>query len=528
MKRKWVANFCVACITIVSVSGISGCGSGWGDSGRGQSNDPDAVQVSAVRLGYGLDWLYDVAEAFTADTGIPVNITQLVGQQGNATLQTEVKSHASDADVFIYQEGSFFQRVYEGEIRVDGKSYSNVFADLTDIYQEEYEGENGATMESKMEESMREYLNVDGHYYSVPWIDGKMGLLVNMDVWTQLGFTAEDIPLTTDEMFEVCDEIKAQEIAPFIYSLSDQYYSSVSPLWFYQYEGEENMAKFDSGLDPDGQGTEYLYTYDGQLEAMKVLERLISRSNGYQHTASESIDFTSMQSYFLAGQAVFCMNGAWIEIEMGENYGDANVEFYRVPIISSLVNKLSFKSSDAAADDDKLHELIVYVDAHPEKGDNADKPAYATDEDVERVRYARHYACVTNSPVHHMMASSYSPRLDSAKQLIKYLYSDKGMKIYYKALNGSGLPATLSSGEYDDIELSVFRQSVNKIPFDQVGLCPRKAKVYSLGGVDVRFGNGVSGGLVSAMLRGSSASEIITMNQNYISQNWSTIKARFS
>lgn len=528
MKSKVVKRLCAAALTVVSALSVTACGPRQGGSSGVHSDDPDAIQVSAVRLGYGLDWLNNLARAFTEDTNIPVNITTLVGQQGNSTLSTEVQSLASKTDVFVYQEGVFFQRVFEGEIRVGGKSYSNVFADLTDIYKEEYEGENGATIESKMNGNMLDYLNVDGHYYSVPWIDGKMGLLINKDVWNKLGLTDEDKPLTTDEMFAVCDKIKAQNTAPFIYSLSDQYYTSVTPLWFYQYEGEESMARFDSGLDPDGRATEYLYTYTGQQKALEVLQRLVSRENGYQHSASESIDFTAMQSYYLAGQAVFCMNGAWIEIEMGENYKNANVEFFKVPVISSLAEKLSFYSGDAAADDEKLHELIVYVDAHTEKGDNAAKPSYATDEDVEKVRYARNYSCATTSTAHHMMASSYSPRLESAKKFIKYLYSDKGMKIYYNALGGSELPASLSSGSYDEIALTAFRQSVNKIPFSQVGLCPKKAKVYSLGGVDVRFGNGVSGGLLPSLLRGSTAEEIIAMNQNYISKNWNTIQAKFS
>lgn len=494
------------------------------------SDSPDAVQVLACKLGYGLEWLENMSREFTADTGIEVNITQVVGQAGNSSISTEVKSLESKADVFVYQEGLFFQRIFEGEVRVGGQSYSNVFADLTDIYQEPYEGENGATIESKLEEKMRKYLDVDGHYYSVPWIDGRMGLLINMDVWTQLGFTEADKPLTTDEMFELCDQIKAKnkKIAPFIYSLSDQYYSSTVPVWFYQYEGEESMANFDAGLDPDGNASEYLYTYTGQTKALEVLEKLIKRDNGYQHSASESLDFTAMQSYYLAGQAVFCMNGAWIELEMGANYNNANVQFSRIPVISSIVDNLSFKSSNAAADDDKLHELIEYVDAHPEKGDNTGKPSYATDEDVERVRYARGNSCATTGTAHHMMASSYSPRLDSAKKFIKYLYSDKGMKIYYNTLKGSSLPASLSSGDYEEMELTTFRQSVNKISSSDTCIAPKKAKVYSLGAVDVRFGNGVSGGLIAKLLGGSTAADIITMNQNYISKNWNTIKARFN
>ncbi len=512
MKKsgKILTTLFAASLLATSMIGVTGCKK---DGDGLKSDDPNAIQISVAQLGYGTGWLTEVGKAFIEDTGIPINLTTLTGQAANQSFRTEINSLSSKTDLFIYQEGGFFEYIYKGAITAGGKSYDNYFADLTDIYKSPYDGENGATMESKMSKNMLDYLQVDGKYYSAPWIDGQMSLLVNMNVWNACGLTEAELPLTTDEMFAVSDRILAAGKVPFIYSLADQYYTSVAPLWFYQYEGKEQMAKFDAGLDPNGEETANLYSYDGQLEAVKVLEKLIQGQDGkYQHEDSKDLSFTDMQGYFMLDGAAFCMNGSWLEIESA-NYVGANIKFLRLPIISSIINNLPTVNDDAT-----LRAVIQYVD-----GTSATKPAGVSDEDIERVREARDYSCATTSTAHHMMVSAYSPRVDSAKQFIKYLYSDKGMKIYYNALQGGRLPANLSNGTYDDIELTEFRKSVNAIPFEQVGVCPKKARVYALGGVGVRFENGVGGDPIRALTNGTTAAEIINMNKTYIQNNWSQI-----
>ncbi len=501
------------------------------DSSGGATSNV-TLNITAVQLGYGLDWLTAIADEFTKDTGIKVKVTSLVGQVGNGTVQTEIESKSSDSDIFIYQEGDFFKRIYQGKIKVQGKEYETVFANLTDIYQEEYAGENGATLESKLAPTMLDYLKVNDSYYSVPWVDGKMGLVINNEVWDSFGLTDEDKPLTTNEMFAISDTINAKfkekdgkrtKNAAFIYCAEDEYYSSVLPLWFYQYEGATDTAKWDAGLAPNGELSPYLYSYTGQKKALEVMEKLLKPTNGYQHKDSTNgITFSDMQGKFLRGQAAFCVNGAWLEREMKKNYPDANIEFWKVPVISSIVEELSFKELDAAAAEAKLVELIKYVD-----GTTTTKPEGVTDADIERVEYARKYSCATSATAHHMMASSYSKNLDEAKAFIKYVYSNKGMQLYYKALDGAQLPATLSNGEqYDSsVEVSNFIKSVNAISYDEVGLCPKKARVFALGGVDVRFNNNVLG-VVAKLVQGKTASEIIKTNTDYLVAQWEAIEKK--
>ena len=99
------------------------------------------------------------------------------------------------------------------------------------------------------------------------------------------------------------------------------------------------------------------------------------------------------------------------------------------------------------------------------------------------------------------------------------------MKVYYNAQGGMTLPAKLASGNYDELQLSTFTQSVvnamNNAYYAQ--LCFFKAaKVYCLGGVSVTYTNG-SGNFVNELLAGKTPDEIINTNKTYLKQHWTSI-----
>ena len=102
-----------------------------------------------------------------------------------------------------------------------------------------------------------------------------------------------------------------------------------------------------------------------------------------------------------------------------------------------------------------------------------------------------------------MVVAGWSEKIALAKDFIKFMYSDEGMKVYYNAQGGMTLPAKLASGNYDELQLSTFTQSVvnamNNAYYSQ--LCFFKAaKVYCLGGVSVTYTNG-SGNLSTSFLQ---------------------------
>lgn len=527
--KKIGIGILAACIAI----GTTGCGNGGngGNSGGG-GNGGGTLVITVSEQGYGVKWLNGIVDAYKKKTGSDVKVVKKIGGAGQTSIETEISSLSNKTDIFITEKEDYFKSVRAGAVTVNGVKYDSYYENLNDVYNAELEGENGATIKSKMDKDYLEYNDVDGNYYSLPWQNGVIGIVLNLDVWNKLGYTASDIPRTTEEMFEICDEIVAKSktdaslknVAPFIYSAESEYYSSFLHMWMAQYEGEKSFEYFINGKDPDGEVSEYVYTFDGQKKALQVIDRLLDKTSGYQHGNSDELSFTDMQSYFLSDQAAFCVNGSWLDIEM-ENYKDKAMEFIPAPVISDITEKFD-DSSDKT--DAKLREVIDFVDEHKNKGDNTGKPSGVTDGDVEIVREARQMKYKRGN-CGQVFVPSFSTKIEQAKKFLKFMYSDEGLNIYYDTMNGATLPLSLSTGSYADKSgMSVFRKNIKAVI--EEGCCvnillAEKARIYSVGGVSVNFNNG-SLGLAPYYLRNKeyTVQQIIDKNQAYVSDNWQKIK----
>lgn len=512
MKKITKQMMALLMVCMLSVALLAGCG---GKGGNGAKVDAEALVLTVAKLGYGDQWLIDLAKAYEEKTGTTVQVISKVGESGLSAIKGEMQSQASETDIFFTRAAEFFKSIYRGAVSIDGQEYECEFADLTDVYMTKPDGEDGKTILEKMDVAFEEYYNVDGKYYGLPWAESVMSIVRNKNVWDTLGLTDGDMPYTTDEMFALADKVKAEGVAPFIYSLESEYYSSVAPVWFAQYEGSESMNYFYNGLDPVGENSSNLYAYDGQVEALKVVERLVNEDNGYHHEMSASSSFTDMQSTFLLDQALFCVNGSWLEIEMGENYKDSNIDFIKMPLISSIIDKL-----DTVNDDATLSAVVKYVD-----GDAESAPAGVSEEDIEVVRDARNASYSQSGFDHTALIPAYSNKVDEAKEFLKFMYSDEGLNIYYKSTSGAQLPLECTAGYDASIEVSTFRQNINEL-LEEGKVCPYdgqcKSKVYAIGGVNRFWYNG-SNNFVRALLEGKTPEEICATNNEYLKNNWSSI-----
>lgn len=521
--KKIVAVVALLLVAVFSLGAFAACN---------QKPDENTLTIEAVNLGFGLDWLYALGNAYTAKhPEIKVNIQPFVGQVGNDTINGHSEAAAGYTDIFVYRPTNYHFNAYQGAVNTSAGKIDCLYADLTDIYTSAYE--DGSTMEGKMDAQVANYLKVNGKYYGVNWVDDFMGIVRNKDAWAKLGLTDDDIPVTTNEMFALGDKIngKNQGIAPFIYSKTEEYYTSVWEVWMAQYEGEERMDYFTRGLNPMGEFDENLYSFPGQKVALEVVSRLLEKSGKkykYQHENSDSLSFTDMQSYFLEGQAALCVNGSWLEIEMNKSSSadktNYNIDYIRMPVVSDLI-KLDVVKNGGVNTDEKLAEVIRYVDATDSGDQSADKPEGVSEEAIARVREARHFSYARAGSDHTMVVAGWSEKIALAKDFIKFMYSDEGMKAYYNAQGGMTLPAKLASGNYDELQLSTFTQSVvnamNNAYYAQ--LCFFKAaKVYCLGGVSVTYTNG-SGNFVNELLAGKTPDDIINTNKTYLKQNWTSI-----
>ncbi len=509
MKANFKKLVALMLIAILILPVLAGCNQ--------QSNkvDENALVITVAKLGYGDQWLKDLAAAYEAKTGTKVQIFSKIGDVGLSAIKGEMQSQASETDIFFTRAQEFFKSIYKGAVNIGGTNYACEFADLTDVWNSKASDSESKTILEKMDPAYEEYYNVDGKYYGLPWANGVMGIVRNINVWNKLGLTDGDMPLTTDELFALCDKVKAQGTAPFIYSLESEYYSSgLAPIWFSQYEGSESMKFFNNGLDPVGENSSNLYAYDGQVEALKVIERLVNNDNGYQHEFSTSLNFTDMQSTFLLDEALFCVNGAWLETEMGNAFKGANIDFIKMPVISSLINRL-----ETVTDDATLSAVIKHVDG------NGEAPAGVSEEDIAIVRDARHNAYTRSGFDHTALVPAYSNKLNEAKDFLKFMCSDEGLSIYYKSTNGNQLPIENTTGYPTDVEISQFRQSINEL-LAEGHICEYdayvKAKIYAIGGVSRYWYNG-SGNFVRALIEGKTPESICITNNDYLKNNWNSL-----
>lgn len=515
------------------VGALAGCGSGAAD-------DPNTLILKAVDLGFGVEWLYELADAYhEKNPDVNFEITPYPGQNGIQAIQAEMESLTGDTDIFYTRPSNYHKTIYMGAVNTKAGKYDCAYEDLTDIWTTPFEGENGATIESKTDPRVADYLKVNGKYYGLNWADGFMGIVRNKNAWEKLGLTEDDVPLTTNQLFALCDRINASsvntdgdqlnDIAPFIYSKSEEYYTSVWAIWAFQYDGIEAENNFINGLDPAGEFSEYLFSYPGMKKSLSFIQGLLAKdgkSYKYQHKDSDSLSFTEMQSYFFLDQAVFCVNGSWLEIEAnkGKNPKQYNADFIKAPVISDLVDRL-----ETVEDDDKLAEVIKFVDAHPDEGDNAGKPEYASDKDVERVREARSIQQSRSARDHTAMIPAWSKKKELAKDFLKYMYSDEGLGIYYKTQGGMLPPAKTSTGTLPEITMSTFATSANDGlmagKFTNQSFC-YKSKIFNVGGVRPNFTNNCSNYVtLFTQEKPESVDYIIKANTEYLQGRWSQISA---
>ena len=528
----------------------------------------DTIVIHAANLGYGLDWLKDLTDRYSAKTGVQFKIDEAMGQEGVSGIITEIQSKSGRSDILVGRSSyTYHTTIYKGRIEAaNGQKYDCAFEDLTDVYNSVYEGENAEknTIAKKINSNFLDYYTVNGKQYGLPWANGFMSFARNVDVWNNLGMTNDDVPYTTNQMFKCFDKIfdkvsDHSKISPLIYSRTDEYYTSIPNVWFGQYEGKEAINNYIQGKGPSGQLDGNLFTYDGQVKALEVLETIADNEVGnalrpeqYQygehkwtHASSASAQFTQMQNYFLAGGSVFCLNGTWLEIEMSKKISDVkgkNIDFIKIPVISALADdKMAIGTegeetyiADKTARDNKLGEIVKFVDAHPTVGDNESKPAGVSDEDVEIVREARLYNSVQGTDYDHMIViPSWSNNKTVAKDFLKYMYSDEGLQAVYDKMEGHHLPAQKSTGSYEtNFTLTPFRKSANAIldegHFDGFSYLAEKCKMFSIAQVHTNFSNGISSGNPFTSMRdeNKSAEEIINANDANIKSRWDSIKGQ--
>lgn len=482
---------------------------GCGTIGGGSS---DTLRIQIFQGGYGTEWLNEMKALYNEKYPDQKVSIQVIYQSGDAI--SELKSGSSTVDIFFNKTD--ISKFVLRPTNIFGTTYETLLEDLTDLYNEKLPGED-VTMKEKMDKffvDYNEYTDGEGNakYYATPWAIGMVGIVKNNKIWRD----SWELPRTTDELIALLQQIKTEtKTAPIIFSLEDSYWNMMYNIWFYQYDGVEGYNNFFNGIAPDGQKyVPEMLLYQGRIESMKVMEEILNPDNGFVHEYSYTSDFTSAQNYFLEGTlgAPLTCNADWMNGELLVNYSpdEIDLEMIKTPIVSSIVEKLSFyrhgsqeftslDDATRAQYDKVLQAIIDYVDKKTDQKPTSVEGYAVTDEDIAKITEARGIY-MSGSASHQAWIPIYAKNKDAAKKFLQLMATDEGIETFVRGSKGYILPYKYDYGTLQDT-MSSYLQNVNgqitsvlQSDDDDLIYCAsnmEKDPIFALGGLSASGNNNI-------------------------------------
>ena len=94
--------------------------------------DENTLSIEVVNLGFGVDWLYALADAYHAkNPNVKFNIQSFVGQAGNDTINGHSEALAGDTDIFFFRPSKYHFNAYQGAVNTKSGRLDCIYADLT-------------------------------------------------------------------------------------------------------------------------------------------------------------------------------------------------------------------------------------------------------------------------------------------------------------------------------------------------------------------------------------------------------------
>lgn len=483
---------------------VVGCSTVFGLAGCNKKDDnPQTLEIFMENFGYGVDWINPIIEAFQQEDWVKEKYPDLkipkpetLVSQGAAVNRVIAGAMSNSADLL------FGTTTASGWVaRSDGSRA--LFEELSDVYNSTVPGENIAFKEKMIPSILswvqQDYDNVGAeNYYIYPWVNGYIGMLYNRSKLNEMyGADGYTIPRTTDEFVSLADRIVDtmqadpdkyggnDADAPFITAVGVTYTDSTVQTWWAQYETWEGYERYWLGEDERGVSSPSMLSQKGKLYAYKAYEELVG-APGQPNEAGDNLvvvknyrggqylTFDKVQARYIGGKGIFMPNGDWFDIEMrnavtaGFTY---DIDFMQTPILSAVSEKLSYydAADKAAADaaiedgyyaltkekraayDELLRKVVDCVDGKCTESQVAElytakgKDASKVSDDVAYVRGAR--SLMTQLEGHEAFIPSYATAKDVAKDFLRFMATDKAIKLFMQATDGCSTPFTFDVAE---------------------------------------------------------------------------------
>ncbi len=311
-------KFLCLLLTLALTLSLAACGGNQGGSGgdsappadSGSSGDetpPPAedVTITVAALASGYEEAYpgmwkEVCDAFTAATGVKVNLI--------------CDKNLEDVIGPSMQGGDFPDVIHLATGREKGLTEQFIkdrnIADITDVLSMTVPGES-AKVSDKIVGGFTDTSVTnpygDGATYLAPMFYSPCGLFYNAGLFEEKGWS---VPATWDEMWELGEKAKAEDISLFTYPTTG-YFDTFFYALMYSVGGADFFNKattYSEGIwdTPEGQ------------QCFDIVAKLASYTNPVTPAQANDQDFTQNQQLILDNKALFMPNGTWIVGEMAD------------------------------------------------------------------------------------------------------------------------------------------------------------------------------------------------------------------
>ena len=294
-------------VLVLALGMLAGCGGSndtaeapAADSGETAETPAAEISVAAIETAYGSEMWQQVAEAFTAETGIKVNLT--------------TDKNLEDVIGPAMQGGEFPDVIHLATGREAGLTEQFIkdknIADITDVLSMTVPGED-VTVADKIAGGFTETSLTnpygDGKTYLAPMFYSPCGLFYNAGLFAEKGW---EVPTTWDEMWELGDKAMEEGIYLFTYPTTG-YFDAFLYALMYTVGGPEF---FDAATHyEDG-----IWDTAEAQECFDIIAKLATYTNPITPAQANDQDFTQNQQLVLDNKALFMPNGTWIVGEMAE------------------------------------------------------------------------------------------------------------------------------------------------------------------------------------------------------------------
>ena len=449
--RKWISFV----LTFVMLAGLlTGCRKSrevlLNEDGTSAIQNKTAI-VAYNSVGYGHEWLETLAKEFNemyAEEAYKIELKISPDMAYGNQPDLEIRKGAERNDVDMYLDAFNLESLLDASDKVM-RGKGSVLVDLTEAVWNKPAITLGKQEETKLikdrfllDDTNLYYTGIKekfhGGLYVLPsgmelW---STGIIINPSVLQKYGYTAENLPRTTDEFNAMCEKIAASTNETGIYAYSwaganaSGYFSYLFFEYFAQYSGVENFLNFcmtrpstDATREEIISDGWKVYEDRGILEGFKAMEPIMKPK--FSPKGSASMSHMDAQHQLLVGNAAFMIDGDWMLYQMKDEYYEEASQclMMNTPVLSVI-------GTECGITDAQLSQAVGMVDEDKTNAEIMAAIPGLDEKETQRIRDARNIYCGGEISLRAgMCIPAYADGRDVAILFARFMCSEHAMEV---------------------------------------------------------------------------------------------------